>query len=226
LLVFITGLFLPGWRNVRRDGRLLFLVIWAAPSLLFYIFIHVGEFGYVFSFLPAALLAATWGTANLAVIIAEKRGDRNKAAGVFALAAATVIFVNLMLFLVLTPPLSANRLAARDGILRSRVQTIRENFDPDSTFIVSVFDYQQAAYYLPDYQVWRFDPLEDSYPSTEIPQSVGKVVVFENYLKPGDNEKQDILPMDYDQELVVMFPEHRKFLKVDWPSRTVEFADA
>ena len=225
LLVFLAGLFFPGRRNVRRDGRLLFLMIWTVPSILFYIFIHVGEFGYVFSFLPAALLAAAWGTANLAVMIAEKRGDQKKAAGIFALASASVIFINLMLFLVLTPSLSANRLAARDGILRSRIETIRENFDPGSTFIVSVFDYQQAAYYLPEYQVWKFDPLEDSYPSTDLPEGVERVVVFENYLKPGNNEKQDILPLDYDQRLVVMYPRGSRHIQVDWPSRTVDITD-
>ncbi|MFA5810166.1 MAG: hypothetical protein WC935_07525, partial [Thermoleophilia bacterium] len=194
-------------------------------SFLFYIFIHIGEYGYIFSFLPAALLAATWGIANLAFLIAEKRGDVKKGTTIFALVSATVIFANLMLFLVLTPSLSASRLAARDGILRSRIEKIKDTFDPESTYIVSVFDYQQAAYYLPDYQVWKFDPLEDSHPSTQVPEGVERVVVFENYLKPGDNEKQDILPLDYDQELVVMFPDRRKLLTIDWPSRTVEFAD-
>lgn len=225
MLIFITDLFLPRLRGMRRDGRLLFLLIWTVPSVLFYILVHIGEFGYVFSFLPAVLLAATWGTANMAALIAEKRGDVKKGATIFALVSATIIFANLMAFLVLTPSLSANRLAARDGILRSRLDTIKQDFDPRTTFIVSVFDYQQAAFYLPDYQVWQFDPLEDSYPSTEIPEGVKQVVIFENYLKPGDDEKKDIVPLEYDQELFVIYPAGRKTLKVDWPSRKVELAD-
>jgi len=50
----------PSGRRLLKDRRLLFLVVWIAPSVLFYVFIHVGEYGYVFSFLPALLLLLAW----------------------------------------------------------------------------------------------------------------------------------------------------------------------
>ncbi len=209
----------PGTRGMLRDRRILFLAVWMAPSVLFYIFIHIGEYGYVFSFLPAALLLGVWALKNLADRIAARTGKQPLRV-MWALAAPMITF-NMLLFLVLSPPLSANRIAARDDILRSKVDTIRQNFSPRNTLILSVFDYEAASYYLPEFNHWHFDPSVDQNPSTQVPPGIERVVVFEEYLSPSDPEIWLRLPLDRGQTLLYSMPEVNKTLKVDWNARKV-----
>ncbi|MCX6020867.1 MAG: glycosyltransferase family 39 protein, partial [Chloroflexi bacterium] len=65
--VAVLGLALA-WRKSALVGearpfvaRLGFLALWTAPMLAFYLIVHVGDPGYIFSFLPALLLAIAWG---------------------------------------------------------------------------------------------------------------------------------------------------------------------
>jgi hypothetical protein len=206
-------------RGRLRDRRLLFLAVWMLPSLLFYIFIHIGEFGYVFSSLPAILLLGAWGLQIFADRLAGG-GAGIKARRIMWGFAGTMVVVNLLLFLVLSPPLSANRLAARDDILRSKIDTIKENFDPKTTFIVAVFDYQQTTYYLTGFQGWAFDPSVDQNPSTRLPEGTDTVIIFEEYLSAADPGALT-LPLDRDQTLIYLRPADRKSVRVDWDARKV-----
>lgn len=208
-------------RRFFQDRRLPFLLVWMAPSLLFYIFIHVGEFGYIFSFLPALLLLLTWSLTAAAAMFAARPGRRRQANRVFWGAAIALILINLVLFLVISPPLSANRLAARDDILRSKIQTIENKFDPGKTMVISVFDYQQAKYYLPDFKHWNFDPSVEKMPSTVIPDGVDQVVIFEEYLFPADGQLSWWLPLDREQELRILDRQGADSVRVDWESREV-----
>ena len=194
-------------RGFFRDRRLLFLLIWMAPSILFYAFIHVGEYGYVFSFLPPLLLLLC---RPLVLLNAKRRR---------ALAAALVA-ANLLLFLVLTPPLSANRLAARDDILRSKVDTIAADFRPDSTLIISVFDYQQVRYYLPQFRSWTFDPSVERQPALALAPGIQDVIIFDNYLSPADPAALK-LQLDREQTLDDLKRGSAATVRIDWDQRKV-----
>ncbi len=66
----------------RREGwRPPFLILWMGPALAFYLLVHIGEAGYVFSFLPAVLLAAAAGIAHAAGAFAENLPRAWRAAG-------------------------------------------------------------------------------------------------------------------------------------------------
>jgi len=205
-------------RNQLWDRRLLFLAVWLLPSVLFYVFIHIGEFGYVFSFLPALLLFGVWSLQELAGQWASS-GWRQAHKTMWGFAGAMVT-VNLLLFLVLSPPMSANRIAARDDILESKVDTIAANFNPQTTFILAVFDYQQVSYYLPDFQSWTFDPSVNQNPQVQMPSSTDTVVIFEEYLSSPDPGAK-IMPLDRDQKLIYLNTDGRNILKVDWDARKV-----
>ena len=208
-------------RWLRRDRRLLFLSLWALPAVIFFVFVHVGEFGYVFSLLPPVLLAAAWGTAFLARAIAERsQGDRPRRK-IFAALAAALIAVNIALFLVPGLPFSANRLAGRDNILGARLEAIRKNFDPETTLIVTVFDYQQVSYYLPQYRSWNFDPALDSHPVTTVPGNIRQVVIFEEYVKPRDPGSWEQLTLPYGQVMYYSSPEGRRFINANWEKQEV-----
>ncbi|MCL4474347.1 MAG: glycosyltransferase family 39 protein [Actinobacteria bacterium] len=213
LLLLIVVLSRHETRRLLRDRRLAFLLVWMAPSVLFYALIHVGEYGYVFSFLPALLLLLAW---TLQVWAGSSR--------LTWMVAVPLLLVNLLLFLVLSPPLSANRLAARDDILRSKIATIEQNFDPDTTLIVSVFDYQQARFYLPGYRNWTFDPSVEKHPAAALPPAVRNVVIFEEYLSPGVPGAMK-LPLDRDQTLFYLSSGGSATLRIDWDNRKVYLED-
>ncbi len=216
---FIAGLTRKRWRPVLHDRRFWFLAVWIVPSVLFYAFVHVGEFGYVFSFLPAALLASAWGLTWLADA-ATSRADARKR--FLMLTAGLLTVCNLLLFLVFTPQFSANKLAARDEILRSRVDTIRAGFNPADTLIVAVFDDQQVRYYLPQYQSLSFDPTEENAVSIGLGPAIRHVVIFEGYLKPAGGGQEKDLPLAWDQVLRFMDRQPgQNSVMVDWKTRSV-----
>ncbi|MDO8737184.1 MAG: hypothetical protein Q7K29_08930, partial [Thermoleophilia bacterium] len=208
-------------RRLFRDRRLFFLAVWLTPSLFFYIFIHIGDFGYVFSFLPALLLLLSWGLKGAAQLFTARPGHQRSVNRAVWGAAVPLILINMLLFLSLSPPQSANRLAARDDILRSKIEAIKEDFDPRKTLVVSVFDFQQANYYLPDYHHWNFDPAVNKKPSVAIPDDVDRIVIFEEYLSPADGQLETTLPIDLDQELIYLERQDAGFVRVDWDERKV-----
>ncbi|HDZ59610.1 MAG TPA: DUF2723 domain-containing protein [Actinobacteria bacterium] len=216
------------YREQLGNRKLLFLLVWTVPSVLFYIFIHIGEFGYVFTFLPAVLLMASWGVVVLARDMARAlssrrwphRRERLRPAVMVALV-LPVIVLNMLLFLVLTPHLSAERLAANEDIQRSRIETIREYFDADSTLVVSVFNYQQASYYLPEFEHWYIDPVTAGREVLQVPQGIKWVVLFDESLEPGEGEKAMSFPLARKQRLFYLEPVEGTYLIVDWPARRI-----
>ncbi len=203
------------------DRRLIFLFVWIVPSSLFYIIIHIGEYGYVFTFLPAALLMAGLGAIEFSSDLSAALDGGRRRSALLILTACLVLGVNLALFLALTPHLSANRLAANEDIQRSRIQAIRENFDPGSTLLVSTYNYQQARYYLPEYHHWYVDPVTAGQESLKIPPGVDRVVLFDESLEPAAGEGESSLPLARGQQLHFFMAAGGQFVLVDWPMRNV-----
>lgn len=219
----LTGLLIGGLpgktlRPLLADRRFWFLVIWLVPSLAFYVFIHVGEYGYIFTYLPALLLAGAWG---LEPITRGSGRNENKAERLFAISGGILVALNLVLFIFLSTPLSAGRLAARDDILRCRLGTIQERFDPTSTLVVSVFDYEIASYYLPRFSHWRFDQAVETHPTLETSPGVRNVVVFEEFLKPEDASASGEIGICRDQRLYFLPINGPSKIRVDWDRRKI-----
>lgn len=217
---------LPGriMHPVLRDRRFWFLAVWTVPSLAFYIFIHIGEFGYIFTYLPALLLVAAWGLGRFVSAHAKSAGGQSWGR-VFAIVSSGLVAINLLLFLALPTPLSASRLAARDDILRCRIDTIKENFDPSSTVVVSVFDYEIATYYLPGYHHWRFDQAIDTHPVTGIDPGIKTVVVFEEFLKPEDLNRARVIDICREQRLFYLPVNGSRSLWINWDARVIGIDD-
>ncbi len=221
LAAFLAALPFSRFRQTGSGRRLLFLAAWSLPSILFYIFIHIGEYGYVFSFLPAALLAAAWGGSRFGEIINEKR-PRVSAARGFAIITAPLVLANLLLFLVFSPPMSASRLAARDNLLKSKVETIKRHFSPAATVIVSVFDENEVDYYLPGYRHFGLDPMSQQRAVFALGPDVRQVVIFDEYLHPPGGDPGGSLPLGLDQTLKFLYRTPGQTEAVlDWRKREV-----
>jgi hypothetical protein len=212
---------LPFKWNRFSDRRLLFLAVWAVPSIAFYIFVHIGELGYVFSFLPAFLLATAWGMDEVANQIAAGRGGRRMSL-VFCCLPALLIVLNISMFLFLSPKLSASSLAHRDEALSLTIEAIKENFDPASTLIISVHDDRHVTYYLPEYQRLGLDAMTKEDINAVLSPEIKRVVIFDRYFTPGsDNQAASILLSDGRKLNYIPREPGQNSVFVDWNSMSV-----
>jgi hypothetical protein len=158
-MAFLPGalyLFLRVWQRrwPQRWERELFLILWIAPAVLFYTFVHMGQQGLVFVFLPALLLFSAAGLTRLLAARPER---------LIAVTTALVV-VNMGIFLVLPEyPLGPNtqRLLTRATLVNSdhyyqdRFDAIRANFPAGSTVILAA-NWHHVEYYLPEYKKLPF----------------------------------------------------------------------
>jgi hypothetical protein len=139
----------------QRWDSILFLCLWAGPSLLFYVLVHMGQQGLVFVFLPAFLLVSAVGLVRLL------------AARPYWLTATTAALVALNIAIFWLGPeyplgTSAQRLLTRETLVNSdryyqaRIRAIRENFAPEATLILAA-NWHHVEYYLPEYRRLPFN---------------------------------------------------------------------
>lgn len=168
----------------RREGwRFPFLMVWMLPPMLFYLLIHIGEAGYVFSFLPAALLAAAAGVVRAAEALVENlRTGAARArllrVGVALALGALLCGYHAWLFVGSGRLVSAARLDCKDEAIERAVATLPAEFPPETTMVVTSAYLQHLAVYLPQYRQVRFlDP--DRSEVWSPPAGVQRVVVFD-----------------------------------------------
>jgi hypothetical protein len=135
--------------------RALFLGLWIAPVMLFYTFVHMGQQGLVFVFLPALLLMSAASLMRLSA-----RWSR------WAFVAPIVLVMINMSVFCLGPeyPLAGDRLRLltratlvnSDRYYADRFEAIKANFAPESTAILAD-DWHHVEYYLPGYLPVPFD---------------------------------------------------------------------
>ena len=186
LAVFPALAYAAFWclRPRREARRAPFLLAWSLPAMLFYLLVHIGEAGYVFSFLPAALLAAAAGLVRTAEALVENlptKDERQAWALRIAIAltlGALVGGYHTWLFVGSGRLVSAERLACKDMALVQAVATLGADFPPASTLIVTSAYLQHLAVYLPHHrQVQFLDPDRDSAWSPSV--GIERVVVFD-----------------------------------------------
>ncbi len=148
----------PTWAALAR-----WTLLWATPPLAFYLFIHMGQQGLVFIFLPALLL---WAAAG----IASARTRRN---GLLTI----VIALNTLIFLIAPEyPLEPRgpRLLTRETIIHHdadlgyRLQRLQQ-FIPGSTATIAE-NWHHLEYYAPDHLLLRLDEAPPNAPATLSPR--------------------------------------------------------
>ncbi|MGN6676108.1 MAG: hypothetical protein ACTHMA_22670 [Thermomicrobiales bacterium] len=167
----------------RREGRRApFLLLSMTPAILFYLLVHIGEEGYVFSFLPAVLLAAAAGLTRAASAVAENTprawsAPMGRTTALVALA-ALILPYHAWLFLGSGRLLSAERLACKDAAIARAISDIAAEYPPATTQLVTSAYLQHQRVYLPQYTRVQF--LDPDYDATWTPPpGVQQVVVFD-----------------------------------------------
>lgn len=148
---------LPAVRSLRSGAEMFgprerFLALWAGPAIAFYVLVHIGEWGYVLSVVPALYVVAARSSEVL--LAASPRWAIRPA----RLAAPALVVVGAALFLLAPAPFSSAALARYDNEIGARVDYVRSHFAATNTLILARDDFLQVRYYLPEYRIWFHDP--------------------------------------------------------------------
>jgi len=125
--------------ELRDRARTAFIAVWLLTPLAFYVFIHVGEYGYIFSLLPGLTILAARGA------IAFAKGIRMPRT--FKWIVMAVVLGNASIYLLSDTPISARDIARHDRGIDEKLAYLA-TFKPQTTEIVSGYDAVLAEYYL------------------------------------------------------------------------------
>jgi len=207
---------------VVKDVRFWVMALWLAPVIVFYIFIHMGQQGLVFVFLPALLL---FSAAGLEQMLTQLPWRRLLLAALVAVNA--IIFVAVPTFPLPTDQvklLTVDTLRQQDADYAARLDAVSRNFSNQNTALLSS-GWRYPQYYLPGYAlvpyalVSRWELGEGSPVSqTEkwldgtalglTPDSNGffTLALFDNDLKPFNQSsgRQELMRLSNGQELAYL----------------------
>ncbi|HEY8477409.1 MAG TPA: hypothetical protein VIN09_11145, partial [Chloroflexota bacterium] len=192
----------PGGPSAYR-----FLLVWILPALLFYLFVHIGERGYVLSVLPGLALLAGRGL-ELAAGDVVRLGARwwpallGRGRALVALVGG-VAMVNALQFLGGAGTVSAQELRCFGPVLEQSVATVRHRFDPKDTAVLAGAWYQHARYYLPEYVAWRYESTRLAF-EREVPPEVRFVVLLGHDLPADPQEEAVVFELPCERRLVAL----------------------
>ena len=169
-------------RPIRGDA--LFFLLWTVPPLAVYVALHIGDWGYVLSVLPALYLL---GGRALESLVSAAAADRGVTPRRLALAAgwSALVAIPGLAFVFGTLPFGASAIATHDAELAARVAFVRDQFEPHSTLILTREDFLLVRYYLPEFRARQYDPEPFTRASRRMRTGrVERIVVFTPGLVP------------------------------------------
>jgi hypothetical protein len=137
--------------------------LWITPMLLFYAWLHIGDPGYVFTFVPVLLLLAARFTTELPVLLQRLLSPlpdsvRTLAGRVAAPALViAVLALNTGIFLFRPLTLTAHGIRTQDQTIDAKIAYVRAHGDPRTTLLISYESYRHWLLYLPEYRVQFID---------------------------------------------------------------------
>ncbi|MCA1724567.1 MAG: DUF2723 domain-containing protein [Thermomicrobia bacterium] len=199
------------WRTVR-DGRtavrlyIWLFGLWMSPMLLFYAWVHIGDPGYVFTFVPALLLIAARFTVALPQVAERLHLGWLRRFVVPALMIA-VIAANTGIFVFRPLPLTAHGIRQQDRTIDGKIAYVRAHGDPATTLLVAYESYRHWLLYLPDYRVQFVDVTYGTQAdrTVTLPPGVTRAVLMDSTLLTaiGDAAPSDVRQIEADRVGVV-----------------------
>lgn len=135
----------------QRDGAglTMFFALWLVPPVLFYLLVHIGEWGFALSIVP--------GLYALLAVFAGREWSRARPRGQAVLGAAFILAAasSAYLFVAGTDPVfSVRALIEHDRSTAAKTDYIRERLaGPDRILVLAGAELLVARYYLPGYDV-------------------------------------------------------------------------
>lgn len=160
-----------------REGLL--AILWGAPLLLFYLLVHIGDPGYVFTLLPLLLLLLARILLSYPFPFLSERWPRATPALLLVL----LLSVNAGVFFFHPRLLTLPGIRANDLSLRERITYIEHNLSPESSLLLSYESYRQFQYYLPQYRGFWLDIVSLSEAEVAIPRGSTTIVLLDPSLQ-------------------------------------------
>jgi len=171
ILYALPSLFRKNWREI--DSSWIFIGFWIVPGVLYYVFIHMGQQGLVFVFLPALLLATAWMLSRIHFKNSLARS---------AIAASLVLGNSLVFLFAPSFPfgsdgikiLTVDTIRSHDAEVQERVEAVQAQFEPaDSILIAS--DWRWLQYYLPEYSFQPYQVTPRGEEGAGLPEISGSI---------------------------------------------------
>lgn len=131
-------------QRLADDREALFFAVWLLPALCFYLFVHIGEWGFVLSLVPGLYVLVAW----LLRPIVTRTPSAGRAA-VVAIFASAVLGAGLFVSGD-HPVFSHASLQAHDRATDAKTAYIRDHVPAASTLVLATAEALVATYYLPD----------------------------------------------------------------------------
>jgi len=195
-------------RRAVRPYTLLF-GLWVAPMLLFYAWVHIGDPGYVFTFVPALLLIAARFTVESPRIAAALRLSQLRQ---FVLPALTIVVVaaNTGIFLFRPLTLTAHGIRQQDRTIDAKIAYVRAHGDPATTLLIAYESYRHWLLYLPEYRVQFVDVTygTDADRTVTLPSGTARAVLMDATLLNaiGGTPTSDVQPIAADRVGIITQP--------------------
>lgn len=151
------------------------LGLWVGPPLAFYTLVHIGDPGYVFTFLPALTLIAGWGL-------------RTAGRRAYWAALIVVALLNGGVFFFHPRVLTYPGLVASDASLRDRLELL-DRFPAESTLVVAAESFRTLQFYRPTYPVVWVDRRRGEASPIAIPAGIQQVVIFDPTLTVAEGRR-------------------------------------
>lgn len=144
---------IPRLRPALTNRKFWFFVLWMAPALAFYIFIHMGQQGLVFVFLPALMLLSAAGLYRL---FETRPAVLRAATAIITLFGAGTFILGPTYPLGVDGPklLTYSTLQENDRLLAAQIAGVRDHFDAEDTLLLAS-NWRHIQYYLPEYSLAR-----------------------------------------------------------------------
>lgn len=152
VIFFAAYVFLP--KKIRDDSRSQVLLLWLLPALIFYIFVHIGERGYLLTFISALVLILAYGMVWFVSEICELF-KLNKLVKPIVLIFLTLILIifNGYYFVKTKDFLSLYHLKLQDSATKQKIDFIKTT-RPGKINFIDRENFKQLHYYLPDYNLY------------------------------------------------------------------------
>ena len=162
-----------------RSWRLIFLVLWIAPSALYLLLVHFTRMGHATTLLPAVLLALAW-----------RLGGRSRARGILRWPRdlALVVALQSLLFLLVPGDRFAPSLREFDREWGQAIKAV-QRFDPATTLVVTTGRSNLRAFRLPSVHFPAYDHdqadfrLDQDGPTIAVRPPLKRVVVLDRGLR-------------------------------------------
>src|SRR5690606_11441555 len=140
--------FLHHWQAWLKNRKVWFVILSIAPALAFYAFIHMGQQGLVFVFMPVLFVLSAEALRRL---LPNSAHLKLATAGIALIGAAIFVLAPVYPLGINGPKLLAySTIREHDQQLADQISAVRSQFAPEDTVIFSA-GWRFMDYYLPEY---------------------------------------------------------------------------